>query len=175
MARTGCDPFRRCFVGMPKTILRRPRIVKKNLEFGKPGRGQTPRQAEALALGLIDLGIKQGDFVAIIGRNLSLYISMVGIEMAGGVPVPLYQDAVAEEMAYVLGHCGARYVIAGDQEQVDKVLKFNLTCKFRTDDLSGSTRFAQIRPHAFAFYAGILENGREIGRLGRRVKSRETP
>ena len=81
-------------------------------------------EAEALALGLIDLGIKQGDFVAIIGRNRpSLYISMVGVEMAGGVPVPLYQDAVAEEMAYVLGHCGARYVIAGDQEQVDKVLE----------------------------------------------------
>ncbi|MFS9669149.1 AMP-binding protein, partial [Klebsiella pneumoniae] len=37
-------------------------------------------EAEALALGLIDLGIKQGDFVAIIGRNRpSLYISMVGI------------------------------------------------------------------------------------------------
>ncbi|REJ69578.1 MAG: long-chain fatty acid--CoA ligase, partial [Proteobacteria bacterium] len=81
-------------------------------------------EAEALALGLIDLGIKQGDFVAIIGRNRpSLYISMVGVQMAGGVPVPLYQDAVAEEMAYVLGHCGARYVIAGDQEQVDKVLE----------------------------------------------------
>ena len=39
------------------------------------------------------------------------------------VPVPLYQDAVADEIAYVLDHCGARFVVAGDQEQVDKVLE----------------------------------------------------
>jgi len=48
---------------------------------------------------------------------------MVAAQKAGAVPVPLYQDAVAEEMAYVLGHCGARFVIVGDQEQVDKVIE----------------------------------------------------
>ena len=81
-------------------------------------------EVEALALGLIDLGVARGDFVAIIGRNRPyLYWSMVSVQMAGGVPVPLYQDAVAEEMAYVLDHCGARFVIAGDQEQVDKVIE----------------------------------------------------
>jgi long-chain acyl-CoA synthetase len=37
--------------------------------------------------------------------------------------VPLYQDAVAEEMTYVLEHCGARFAICGDQEQVDKVIE----------------------------------------------------
>ena len=35
----------------------------------------------------------------------------------------LYQDAVASEMAYVLGHSGARFVVCGDQEQVDKVIE----------------------------------------------------
>jgi long-chain acyl-CoA synthetase len=34
----------------------------------------------------------------------------------------VYQDSVAEEMAYVLDHCEARFVLAEDQEQVDKVL-----------------------------------------------------
>ena len=43
--------------------------------------------------------------------------------MVGAVPVPLYQDAVAEEMAYVLDHCGARFVFCEDQEQVDKVIE----------------------------------------------------
>jgi long-chain acyl-CoA synthetase len=43
--------------------------------------------------------------------------------MVGAIPVPLYQDAVAEEMSYVLSHCGARFVISEDQEQVDKVLE----------------------------------------------------
>ena len=133
-------------------------------------------EAEALALGLIDLGIKQGDFVAIIGRNRpSLYISMVGIEMAGGVPVPLYQDAVAEEMAYVLGHCGARYVIAGDQEQVDKVLEIQSELPNFEQmiylDPRGLRKYDHTHLHS---YAGVLENGRvKSGALAAELKSRE--
>ncbi len=80
-------------------------------------------EVEALALGLMNLGVNEGDHIAIIGRNRPyLYWSMVAAQMAGAVPVPLYQDAVAEEMEYVLSHCGARFVIAADQEQVDKVI-----------------------------------------------------
>ncbi len=77
-----------------------------------------------LALGLLILGIERGDHVAIIGRNRPAhYWAMVAAQMCGAVPVPLYQDAVAEEMAYVLDHCHARFVICGDQEQVDKVIE----------------------------------------------------
>ncbi|MDP5218367.1 AMP-binding protein [Ruegeria sp. 2205SS24-7] len=85
---------------------------------------ETQKEIEALALGLINLGVREGDFIAIIGRNRPyLYWSMVAAQSVGAVPVPLYQDAVAEEMAYVLGHCGARFVIASDQEQADKVIE----------------------------------------------------
>ncbi|TMM52315.1 AMP-binding protein [Sulfitobacter sabulilitoris] len=85
---------------------------------------QTLEEVEALALGLLDMGAKEGDFIAVIGRNRpKLYWAMVAAEMVGAIPVPLYQDANAEEMAYVLGHCGARFVIVGDQEQVDKVIE----------------------------------------------------
>ncbi len=86
--------------------------------------GQAAAEVRAMALGLLDLGLAPGDHVAIIGRNRpALYWSMVATQMCGAVPVPLYHDAVAEEMAYVLDHCGARFVIAADQEQVDKVLE----------------------------------------------------
>ncbi|MCY4153044.1 MAG: AMP-binding protein [Aestuariivita sp.] len=85
---------------------------------------ETRDEVEALALGLLQLGVNQDDFVAIIGRNRpSLYWSMVAVQSVGSVPVPIYQDSVADEMAYVLKHCRARFVIAGDQEQVDKVLE----------------------------------------------------
>ncbi len=85
---------------------------------------ETEKEIEALALGFINLGVQPGDFIAIIGRNRPyLYWSMVAAQSVGAVPVPLYQDAVAEEMAYVLAHCGARFVVAGDQEQVDKVIE----------------------------------------------------
>jgi long-chain acyl-CoA synthetase len=85
--------------------------------------GQTAEEVRAMGLGFLSLGLERGDHVAIIGRNRpALYWAMVAAQMCGAVPVPLYQDAVAEEMAYVLDHCGARFVVCGDQEQVDKVL-----------------------------------------------------
>ncbi len=85
---------------------------------------ETAEEVENLALGLLNLGVAEGDYVAIIGRNRPyLYWSMVAAQSVGAIPVPLYQDAVAEEMAYVLDHCGARFVIAADQEQVDKVIE----------------------------------------------------
>jgi long-chain acyl-CoA synthetase len=85
---------------------------------------QVKDEVEALAAGLVALGLAEGDHLAIIGRNRPyLYWAMVAAQYCGAVPVPLYQDAVAEEMEYVLEHCGARFVIAGDQEQVDKVLE----------------------------------------------------
>ncbi|MGZ3215414.1 AMP-binding protein [Paracoccus sp. T5] len=89
---------------------------------------EAAEEIRALALGLLALGLKPGEHVAIIGRNRPAhYWGMMAAQMCGAVPVPLYQDAVAEEMAYVMGHCGARFVICGDQEQVDKVLEVGQT------------------------------------------------
>ncbi|WP_372604143.1 long-chain fatty acid--CoA ligase [Actibacterium sp.] len=85
---------------------------------------ETADEVRAIALGYMALGLDRDDRVAIIGRNRPAhYWAMVAAQMCGAVPVPLYQDANAEEMAYVLQHCGARFVICGDQEQVDKVLE----------------------------------------------------
>lgn len=81
-------------------------------------------EIRALALGLLNLGVQPGDFIAIIGTNRPhLYWAIPAAQMLGAVPVPLYSDSAAEEMAYVLDHCGARFVVAEDQEQVDKVLE----------------------------------------------------
>ncbi|MCV2881913.1 long-chain fatty acid--CoA ligase [Actibacterium sp. XHP0104] len=85
---------------------------------------QVAEETRAMALGFLALGLNRGDHVAVIGRNRPAhYWAMVAAQMCGAVPVPLYQDAVAEEMEYVLQHCGARFVVCGDQEQVDKVLE----------------------------------------------------
>ena len=40
----------------------------------------------------------------------------------GAVPVPVYADSVAEEMAFVLEHAEVRFAAVEDQEQVDKIL-----------------------------------------------------
>ncbi|MFW2543003.1 AMP-binding protein [Primorskyibacter sp. 2E107] len=107
---------------------------------------EAAEEIEALALGLMNLGVNPGDHVAIIGRNRpSLYWSMVSAQMCGAVPVPLYQDAVAEEMAYVMGHCGARFVICADQEQVDKVIEIQ-------DDLHQFEHMIYVDPRGMRKY-----------------------
>ena len=85
---------------------------------------QVSEEIENLALGFLNLGIHEGDFVAIIGRNRPyFYWAMVAAQSVGAIPVPLYNDANAEEMEYVLSHCGARFIVVEDQEQVDKVIE----------------------------------------------------
>ena len=75
-----------------------------------------------LALGLRALGLARGDKIAIIGANRPrLYWTFAAAQSLGAVPVPVYADAVADEMAYVLDHAGVRFAVVQDQEQVDKI------------------------------------------------------
>ena len=122
-------------------------------------------EIDALALGLLALGASQGDHVAIIGRNRpALYWAMVAAQKAGCVPVPLYQDAAAEEIAYALEHCGARYAVVGDQEQVDKVIEAQ-------GGQHGLDQLIYLDPrglrkydhHAMASYAEVQDKGRAAG------------
>jgi len=81
-------------------------------------------EIRALACGYIDLGVQPGDYIAIVGRNRPyFYWAMIAAQHVGAIPVPMYQDSVADEMAYVMEHCGARFAVVQDQEQVDKLLE----------------------------------------------------
>ena len=73
----------------------------------------------AEAAGLADLGFARSDRLIVVGDNRPrLYWAMCAGQSLGGVPVPVYQDSVTEELAYVVGHAGARFAIAENQEQV---------------------------------------------------------
>jgi long-chain acyl-CoA synthetase len=75
------------------------------------------------ALGLAALGFKRGDRLSVIGDNRPrLYWAQVASQCLGGVSVPVYQDSIARELAYVWNHADVTTIVAEDQEQVDKVL-----------------------------------------------------
>jgi len=81
-------------------------------------------EVRALALGLASLGFRRGEHLAIIGDNRPrLYWAMAAAQALGGIPVPLYQDAAAEEMGFVLKDAEVRFAVVEDQEQVDKLLE----------------------------------------------------
>jgi long-chain acyl-CoA synthetase len=75
------------------------------------------------AAGLQASGVRPGDKVAIAGANRPmLYWAFPAVQSLGAVPVPVYADSVADEMAYVLDNAEASFAIVQDQEQVDKLL-----------------------------------------------------
>jgi long-chain acyl-CoA synthetase len=85
---------------------------------------EVAEEVRNLACGLAKLGFKRGDKHAVIGDNRPrLYWSMVAAQALGGIPVPLYQDSVAEEMVYVLENSDAKFAIVQNQEQTDKLLE----------------------------------------------------
>jgi long-chain acyl-CoA synthetase len=80
-------------------------------------------EVRAFSVGLEELGLKRGDKFAVIGSNRPrLYWAMCAGQALGAVPVPIYADSVADEMAYVLEHAEVTIAIVENQEQVDKVL-----------------------------------------------------
>ena len=80
-------------------------------------------QVRDFALGLAALGFKRGDRLSVIGDNRPrLYWAQVAAQCLGGVSVPVYQDSIARELAFVWNHADVSVIVAEDQEQVDKVL-----------------------------------------------------
>ena len=82
------------------------------------------KRALILAKGLKDTGLKRGEKIAIIGDNRpNLYLSIAAAQILGAVPVPCYQDSVADELQYILEHAEVKIAIVENQEQVDKLLE----------------------------------------------------
>jgi long-chain acyl-CoA synthetase len=75
------------------------------------------------SLGLLALGLQRGGKVAIVGDNRPEWvIAELAAQSVGAASVGIYQDSNITEVAFVIDHCDAKFVIAEDQEQVDKIL-----------------------------------------------------
>jgi long-chain acyl-CoA synthetase len=143
----------------------RPAMREKNFGIWQGWSwAQSAREIEQMACGLASLGFKRGDKLAVIGDNRPrLYWAITAAQAIGGVPVPIYQDAVATEMQFVLDHAEVRFAIAEDQEQVDKLLgvKANLPLLHAIiyDDKRGLRHYAQ---NFLVDYDALLEKGRDF-------------
>lgn len=118
----------------------------------------------AFALGLLNLGFEHGDKVAVVGANRPrLYWTFTAVQSLGGIPVPVYADAVAEEMSYVLDHAGVRFAVVQDQEQVDKLLSFAERMPALTDIIYDEKRGLEgYRSEALHDFAEIQARGRTL-------------
>ena len=143
----------------------RPAIREKDLGIWQTWSwSEVHDEVAALAGGLAALGFKRGDSLAVIGDNRPrLYWSMMAAQCLGGVPVPLYQDAVAQEMVYVLQDADVRFAVVEDQEQIDKLLEVMPQCASLAhliyDDPRGLRNYTQPQLKS---YEQLIVLGREF-------------
>ena len=84
---------------------------------------------QALACGLAEAGLRRGQHLVVVGENRPrLYAAMLAAQSIGAIPVPLYQDAAADEFVVPIGNAEIAFAIAEDQEQVDKLLEIRGRC-----------------------------------------------
>jgi long-chain acyl-CoA synthetase len=106
------------------TMAARPAVREKDRGIWRTFTwSQYYEEVRDFALGLAAHGFKRGDKLSVIGDNRPrLYWAQLSAQSLGGVAVPVFQDSIASELAYVLDHAEVSVIVAEDQEQVDKVL-----------------------------------------------------
>jgi long-chain acyl-CoA synthetase len=165
---TACDTFPKLLEHHRKVRPTRPAIREKDFGIWQTYNwGRVAAEVRDLAAGLLSLGVQRGDKVAIVGDNRPrLYWTMTAVQALGAVPVPLYQDSVADEMCYVLEHAEARFAVVEDQEQVDKLLEVKARCprleQIVYDEARGLRHYTQAFLHHFD---AVQAEGRDYNRV----------
>jgi long-chain acyl-CoA synthetase len=155
---------------LPKLLIRnaaslgaRPAIRHKDLGIWQTWTWrQTLEEVRTFSLGLAALGLQRGEKFAIVGSNRPrLYWAICAGQALGAVPVPVYSDAVADEMAYVLAHAEVKLAVVQDQEQVDKIISVS-------ERLPQLTRMIYDQPRGLRDYDhGRLIAFDDVQRIGR--------
>jgi len=159
----GLDTFPKLLAHHAQVRGARPALREKNLGIWQTWTWkQFADEVRAIACGLAGAGFKRGDHLAIVGDNRPrLYAAMCAAQCLGGIPVPMYQDAAAAEMAFPIQNAEIEFAVAEDQEQVDKLLEILPKCpalkRIYFDDARGMRHYTQPQ---LAPYDTLLEDGR---------------
>ena len=108
----------------------KPAIREKDLGIWQTWTWARQKQeVEWLACALSAAGLERGAHIAIIGANRPrMYWTLIAAQSLGAIPVPFYEDAVAQEMVYVFQDADIGYAVVEDQEQADKLLEILPQC-----------------------------------------------
>jgi long-chain acyl-CoA synthetase len=126
-AQAQADTFPKLLMRNARLFADRPALRHKDLGIWQTWSwAKLLDEVRAYAVGLSRLGVRRGDAIAIVGANRpKIYASVMAAQTLGAIPVPVYADAVANELAYVLAHAEVQFAAVEDQEQVDKLLSIS--------------------------------------------------
>jgi long-chain acyl-CoA synthetase len=163
------DTFPKLLIHNANVLRGRPAVRHKDLGIWQTWTwDQMLDEVRAFSVGLGELGLKHGDKVAIVGANRPrLYWAICAAQALGAIPVPIYSDSVADEMAYVLEHAEVAIAVVEDQEQVDKIISV-------ADRLSRLTHIIYDEPRGLRDYDHArLKSFADVQKLGREKLARD--
>ena len=124
--------------------------TKEGAEWRKYSTQEVLDVSECLAMGLMQLGIKPGDKVALASGNRSEWCLLdQALLRIGAINVPLYPTSSAMDYAYVLKHSGARLFFAGDKDILAKGVEARADAPamehlFSFDRLEGARHWSEV-------------------------------
>ncbi|HKD30494.1 MAG TPA: AMP-binding protein [Xanthobacteraceae bacterium] len=163
MADDGADTFPKLLIRNALRFPDRPAMRHKDFGIWQTWTwAQLLAEVRVYAAGLSRLGLMRGDRIAIAGANRPrLYWSITAAQMLGAIPVPVYADAVADELASVLAHADVRFAAVENQEQVDKLLSVSERLPDITNILYDEPRGLRDYDHARLHpIARVIDDGR---------------
>ena len=161
---SGLDTFPKLLLHHAKVRGALPAMREKDLGIWQTWTwSELAAEVRKLACGFAAQGLARGDHIALVGDNRPrLYAAMCAAQCLGAIPVPMYQDAAAAEMAFPIQNAEIAFALAEDQEQVDKLLEILPQCptlkRIYFDDPRGMRHYTQ--PELVS-YDKLLELGRE--------------
>ena len=126
-------------------------VSKVNGTWVKTSTQQYIDQANAISRGLIKLGVKANDKVAIISmtNRTQWNICDIGILQTGAQDVPIYPTISEQDYEYVLNHSESKYVFVSCKEILDKINKIkanvpSLLGVYSFEDIDGCDSWQEV-------------------------------
>jgi len=126
-------------------------VSKVNGTWVKTSTQQYIDQANAISRGLIKLGVKANDKVAIISmtNRTQWNICDIGILQTGAQDVPIYPTISEQDYEYVLNHSESKYVFVSCKEVLDKINKIkanvpSLLGVYSFEDIDGCDSWQEV-------------------------------
>lgn len=112
--------------------------------------GEYNKKSHQFALGLMALGLTKDDKVATITTNRPEWnFADMGMSMTGVIHVPIYPNIGEDEYRYILGHCGAKILLVGDEKLYKKLLPIanmlsNIKQVYTFEEVKGAKSYEEI-------------------------------
>ena len=81
-------------------------------------------QVARVTASLVAHGVKPRDRVVLMMRNsVQFHVVDVAITMCGATPISIYNSSSADQIAYLVGHCGAVLAVVEDDDFADRIAR----------------------------------------------------